>query len=582
MPKKQNMRNAPVSEFGRRSTLLVGILRMGSATFIGVALVILGHIWGGTLGPTPPDGANWLWLVLAALIAGACAFAEILLGGYSARQEERHLRARLLDAYFRTIVRPMTSGAVSAPTAHATSNAQQRHGHSHATSAEKTSSGQLVTLMTDNVERMSEYRQVYLGATIAAIGVPFLTLGYVAFLDPLLGLGIMAACPLVPLAVWAFMRLFRKVSANSRRERARLSVQYLDALRNLIPIRLLGAGKRIEDRLRAQGEANRRAIMRLLAGNQVVIIVLDGAFSLLLICWAVYLIGSRLAAGAITPGEAMSVALLLTLMLEPMLQVAGFFYIGMSGKASQRAIARQLSRIPADRPATAVAKPTEAAISIQGIHHDHGRGPVLKGLDLDVPRGAKVAIMGSSGAGKSTLLSLLRGTLPIQQGAIVLDGQDLGAITPEQACQLSASVAQATWLFSGTVADNLRMAKPEASEEELWTALRRAHVAEEVRRMPRGLDSDVGERGQLISGGQAQRLSLARAFLSDRRILLLDEPTSQVDAVSEAAIIDALKEIGPDWTVLVVTHRHSLLAVADSAHQLRDGIFLPLETAGTR
>ena len=200
-----------------------------------------------------------------------------------------------------------------------------------------------------------------------------------------------------------------------------------------------------------------------------------------------------------------------------------------------------------------MAKPTEAAISIQGIHHDHGRGPVLKGLDLDVPRGAKVAIMGSSGAGKSTLLSLLRGTLPIQQGAIVLDGQDLGAITPEQACQLSASVAQATWLFSGTVADNLRMAKPEASEEELWTALRRAHVAEEVRRMPRGLDSDVGERGQLISG-----------------------------AVSEAAIIDALKEIGPNWTVLVVTHRHSLLAVADSAHQLRDGVLLPLETAGTR
>ena len=581
MPKKQNMSNAPVSEFGRRSMLLVGILRMGSATFLGVVLVILGHTWGGMLEQTPPDGANWLWLVLAALIAGASAFAEILLGGYSARQEERHLRARLLDAYFRTIVRPMTPGAVAAPTAHATSNAQRGHGHSHATS-EKTSSGQLVTLMTDNVERMSEYRQVYLGATIAAIGVPFLTLGYVALLNQLLGLGNIAACPLVPLAVWAFMRLFRKVSANSRRERARLSVQYLDALRNLIPIRLLGAGKRIEDRLRAQGEANRRAIMRLLAGNQVVIIVLDGAFSLLLICWAVYLIGSRLAAGAITPGEAMSVALLLTLMLEPMLQVAGFFYIGMSGKASQRAIARQLSRIPADRPATAVAKPTEAAISIQGIHHDHGRGPVLKGLDLDVPRGAKVAIMGSSGAGKSTLLSLLRGTLPIQQGAIVLDGQDLGAITPEQACQLSASVAQATWLFSGTVADNLRMAKPEASEEELWTALRRAHVAEEVRRMPRGLDSDVGERGQLISGGQAQRLSLARAFLSDRRILLLDEPISQVDAVSEAAIIDALKEIGPNWTVLVVTHRHSLLAVADSAHQLRDGVLLPLETAGTR
>ena len=100
--------------------------------------------------------------------------------------------------------------------------------------------------------------------------------------------------------------------------------------------------------------------------------------------------------------------------------------------------------------------------------------------------------------------------------------------------------------------------------------------------MPQGLDSDVGERGQLISGGQAQRLSLARAFLSGRRILLLDEPTSQVDVVSEAAIIDALAGIGPEWTVLMVTHRRSLLSIADAAHELRDGVLLLLETAVAR
>ena len=573
MPNETEMGNVSVSKSGRRATWLVGALRIGSAAFTGTTLVIIGQAWGEALGGRPVEADSWLWAGVTTLAAACCAFAEVLLGGWSARQEERRLRARLLDAHFRAAVRPAAPADDSATPA----------AHIALVPTSRPSPAQLVTLMTDNAERMSEYRQVYLGATLAALAIPFLTLAYVTSQDPLLGLGIMAACPLVPLAIWGFMRLFRKVSAASRRERGLLAVQYLDALRNLIPIRLLNAGRRTEEQLRAQGETNRRAIMRLLAGNQVVIIVLDGAFSLLLICWSVHLIGSRLATGAITPGQGISVALLLTLMLEPLVQVAGFFYIGMGGMASQRAIEQQLSHIPAERPVAASgAAPTESAISLQNVHHDYGRGPVLNGLDLEVPYGAKVAIMGPSGTGKSTLLSLLRGILPAQRGAVVLDGRDLGALEPEQVCRISACVAQSTWLFSGTVADNLRIANPGATDEELWDALRRAHVADEVERMPQGLDSDVGERGQLISGGQAQRLSLARAFLSGRRILLLDEPTSQVDVVSEAAIIDALAGIGPEWTVLMVTHRRSLLSIADAAHELRDGVLLPLETAIAR
>ncbi|MDO5082724.1 MAG: ABC transporter ATP-binding protein [Arachnia propionica] len=572
------MSKIAVSNSSRRSTHLVGTLRILSAALTGMVLVLLGTHWGSGDTSLP-----WPWLILGILGAGLAAFGEILLGGRAARREERRLRAELLSAHLHNRVRPLAAAPASPrpPATNPLLRPWRGRGHRGPVIATPATPSQLVGLMTDNTERMTEYRQVYLGSTLAALAIPFLTLAFVTVaLDVVVGLGILMAVPVVPCAILGFLRLFRKVSATSRKERGRLSVHYLDALRNLVPIRLFGAGPRIEDRLRTQGEANRRAIMRLLAGNQIVIIVLDGVFSLALICWSVFLIGGRLHSGELSPGAALAIALLLTLLLEPLTQVAGFFYIGMGGMASERAISRQLSLTTVDhRPTDLPARPTAAAISVQSVSHDHGRGTVLDALGLEVARGSKVAIMGPSGVGKSTLLSLLRGTLPLQSGAIVLDGHDLGTLSPEETAALSATVAQSTWLFTGTVADNLRLARPEASDEELWQALRMAHVADEVARMPSGLDSPVGERGQLISGGQAQRISLARAFLSGRKILLLDEPTSQVDIASEAAIIDALADLGPEWTVLVVTHRRSLLRIVDEAHELVDGTLRPLEVA---
>ncbi|CRH89623.1 ABC transporter ATP-binding protein [Chlamydia trachomatis] len=132
-------------------------------------------------------------------------------------------------------------------------------------------------------------------------------------------------------------------------------------------------------------------------------------------------------------------------------------------------------------------------------------------------------------------------------------------------------MAQRTWLFSGTIASNLRLASPSASDDELWAALQYAHLAQEVHRMPEGLYTNVGERGQFLSGGQAQRISIARAFLSRRKIWLLDEPTAQVDAVSEEEIIKALAELPRDITLIVITHRPSLLTLVDRIYELTDG-----------
>lgn len=549
-----------ISPRGSWDTRIVGLLRLGSALATIGAIVWIGTIFD--------DGATTTSVLAAGIftaLAGLAAFAEIGYGGRAARAEERRIRAEILTRQYAAASSPLVDREQYPP-------------------------GRVIQMMTDGTERVTEYRQVYFGSTLAAMVIPAVALVYIGvFIDPVVGFVVLALVPVIPLAIGGFMRLFRKTSANSRRQRAALTVRYLDAIRNLVTIRLLGAGGRITSELRAEGEKNRGTIMRLLAGNQIVIIVMDGIFSLVLICITVWLTIAR--GDLLTPGEALTIALLVVLLLEPLQQVAGFFYIGMGGIASQREIRGYLEHTPQgpspdDAPVSAPAPSPEQAlhspdlaIRLSDVTFDYGRGAVLSGIDLDVPRGSRIAIMGPSGAGKSTLLGLLRGTVPPQHGDIAIEGRPLSGLSSTEVRALSATVSQKTWMFTGTIADNLHLARPEATEDDMWRALRLAHIEDEVRRMPRALHTELGEGAALISGGQAQRISLARALLSGRRTLLLDEPTSQVDIESEARIIDALGDLPRDWTLFMVTHRPSLLRIADVVYTLSDGTLLPLESA---
>ncbi|MDO4888064.1 MAG: ATP-binding cassette domain-containing protein [Actinomycetaceae bacterium] len=562
-----------VSRRGRADIVLVACLRVATALLTGVALVAIARLLAGIAEPSAGSRAvqaqewtSWVPAALAALLAGVAAAAEIVYGGAAARREERSIRRRLLRAAYDTRSLSEAEGADAA---------------------------RLVTLHTDNCERVTEYRQVYFGSTVAAIAIPFLTLAYVAIaIDPTLGLTIMVLCPLIPLLLAVFAKFFRKTSANSRRQRMALAGKYLDAIRNLVIIRVFGAGPRIERQLRDSGEHNRGALMRLLAGNQVVIIIMDGLFSLVLVCCTAALVIARFHAGAIDLSQALAVSLLTVLLLEPLGQVAGFFYIGMAGRASERAIGAYLSKhggggvpgssapgqMQAMPPGAAQAAPEEAGlggICARGVRFDYGRGPVLRGVDLDVPEGTKVAIVGESGGGKSTLLDLMRGSLALQDGEITIGGRQLRGMSPSQIRQLAAPVSQRTWLLTGSIADNLRLAKAEATDEEMWRALRQAQVADDVEAI--GLHTDIGEQGARISGGQAQRIALARALLSGRKILLLDEPTSHVDIESEARITRAIGELGRRWTLLIVTHRRAIAESADAVVQMRDGVLMPLD-----
>ncbi len=570
-----------ISPAGVRDSCVVAALRIASAAFTGAALVGVAGIADGRESFAGP--------LACACAAGLAAFAEILFGGHAARAEERRIRRSLLSRLF-------------------------------ASRNQESSGAHAVQLLTDNVERVTEYRQIYLGSTLAALLIPFVALAYISVsFDPVLGLTIMALCPLIPVLLAVFMRFFRKTSAKSRKERAILAGKYLDAIRNLVTIRLLGAGPRIERQLKDQGERNRGAIMKLLAGNQLVIIVVDGLFSLILICATCTLAVVRFNAGAVTASQVLATVLLTALLIEPLVQVAGFFYIGMGGIASQRAIRAYIdnhadpsaegaaakggaggdadagANVDAATQADAGASGDVGAedgagggpgatdrvgcpVVVRNVSFDYGRGEVLHGVDLAVASGSKIAVVGHSGGGKSTLMGLMGGALRPARGSVLIDGKNLAFASAEEAAALTARVAQTTWLFTGTIADNLRLAKEDATREEMWNALRGAQIADEIERMPKGLDTDVGEQGAFLSGGQAQRISIARALLSGRRILLLDEPTSQVDIESEARIVDALRSLGRDLTVVLVTHRSALLDVADKVYEMKDGMLF--ECAG--
>jgi len=226
-----------------------------------------------------------------------------------------------------------------------------------------------------------------------------------------------------------------------------------------------------------------------------------------------------------------------------------------------------------DRPgARPLPQPVRGDLRFENVTfgYDPAR-PILRDVTLHIPAGQRVALLGESGAGKSTLLALVTRTFDPQHGRVTLDGHDLRDLTLRSLRENAAVMAQDTFLFHDTVLNNVRYARPDATDAEVDAALRAAHAHTFVHALPEGLQTVVGERGVRLSGGQRQRLSIARTLLARPSLLLLDEPTSAVDAESETQVVAALDELTRGRTALIVTHRPSLARTADRVIVLAGG-----------
>jgi ABC-type multidrug transport system fused ATPase/permease subunit len=222
-------------------------------------------------------------------------------------------------------------------------------------------------------------------------------------------------------------------------------------------------------------------------------------------------------------------------------------------------------------PASNAQTGTATAIAFQGLSFSYGENPILKDIHLEIARGETVAIVGPSGGGKSTLIKLILGYYNLPEGCLQLMGSDINAWQLTALRQQMAIVAQDTYLFPTSIAENIRLGKPDASQEAVEQAARLAYIHDFICSLPQGYNTSAGEWGGRLSGGQRQRISLARAILKDAPILLLDEPTSALDTESEALVQQALERFTAGRTTLVIAHRLSTIKNANRVVVLQDG-----------
>lgn len=432
---------------------------------------------------------------------------------------------------------------------------------------EKAQTSEIVQISVEGVEQLETYFGAYLPQFFYAMLAPLTLFIVLGFVNVPAAAVLLVCVPLIPAAIAAVQTWAKKLLSKYWGQYTALGDTFLENLQGLTTLKIYRADDFKNDEMNVEAEKFRKITMKVLTMQLNSITIMD------LIAYGGAALGIVMSVTQYSKGNVSLAGCLLIIMLSadffiPMRQLGSFFHIAMNGMAAGQKIFRLLDLPEAEEKKADCPK---GDIVCRDLHfsYDNDR-EILSGVNMTFKRGAFTAIVGESGCGKSTISAILTGRNKGYGGSVSVGEQELSEIREADLMENITYISHQSYLFKGTVRDNLLMGKPDASDSELWEVLERVNLADFVRN-EKGLDTGLSEKASNLSGGQCQRLALARALLHDSPIYIFDEATSNIDVESENDIMNEIQNLAESKTVILISHRLVNVVKADAIYVMVNG-----------
>ena len=434
---------------------------------------------------------------------------------------------------------------------------------------ERVSTSEIVQVSVEGVDQLETYFSSYLPQFFYSMLAPVTLFVALVFVNWKAAVVLFVCVPLIPVSIAAVQTFAKKLLSRYWGQYTSLGDHFLENLQGLTTLKIYQADERQQRIMNEEAEKFRRITMKVLTMQLNSITIMDlvafggAALGIGIAVWELH-------SGAITLQAALMTILLAAEFFLPMRTLGSFFHIAMNGMAASDKIFR-LIELPAEKSGEQALVPMPFPITFANVSFSYdGERTVVSNLNMRLPQGSFTAIVGPSGCGKSTSAALLMGELDGYDGAICFGEQEGRTLREADRLRFITRVTHQSYLFSATVRENLRLAKKDVDDAELWAVLEQVRLADFLRG-EQGLDTMLKEQGSNFSGGQRQRLALARALLHDSPVYIFDEATSNIDVESETLIMEVIETLAKTKTVLLITHRLANVVHADQIYVMEAG-----------
>ena len=435
------------------------------------------------------------------------------------------------------------------------------------------STSSVVQVTVEGVEQLEIYFGKYLPQFFYSLLVPVTLFVFISFISLKAALVFILSVPLIPISIIAIMKIAKKILKDYWKSYSDLGGTFLENLQGLTTHKVFDIYEERHKKMNEEAEGFRKITMKVLSMQLNSITIMD------LVAFGGSAAGTIMALfqfrnGEIAVGSLIVIILLSSEFFIPLRLLGSYFHIAMNGMAASD---RMFGILDAEEREKVACSNNDinfdkVSIKVEDVQFSYdGERTVLNDINMNINEGGVVAIVGESGSGKSTMASLILNNYKVTKGRILLNNIDIEKVALDDIYENIALVSTNSYIFNGTILDNLLMAKSDATEKEIEEALKTARLYDFVESLKDGLDTNVGEGGNNLSGGQKQRLALARVILANRKMIIFDEATSNIDVESEEAIWEAIYELSKDKTVLVISHRLANVRDAKNIYVMNKG-----------